>query len=133
MLSETWVSFYYVRFPKYRREILRRASNGGHGEGLLLIIIGVIEVIFAFAEIYEFDFVIGQQKEVGWFDVAMADAFALQERASTYQTAVHTYHFWLAPVQSCFLTFTIEHLEIGGFIHEFSNDAYFEGIVACFT
>ena len=71
-----------MRFPEDRREILRSSSDGGHSEGLSLIIIGVIEIIFALSKINYFHFFVGHEEEVGRFHISVADSFALQERTS---------------------------------------------------
>lgn len=76
-------------FPEDRRKILWSSSDGSHGKGLLFVVVGVIEVVFALSKVNDFDLIVGHDEEVGWFDVTMTYSFALKERAGGDQTAVH--------------------------------------------
>lgn len=79
MLSEPRIAVDDMRLPQDRREVLRSAPDGCHGKGFLVLIVGVVEVILALSEVYDLHFVVGHEEEVGWLDVAVADALALQE------------------------------------------------------
>ena len=48
------VSIDYMRLPEDGREVLRRSSDGSHGEGVSTFIIGVIDIVFAFSEVDKF-------------------------------------------------------------------------------
>lgn len=91
MLSEARIAFYHMSLPQNRRKILRSASDCCHGKGLLLLIVGIVEVVLALSEIYDLHFIVGHEEKIGWFDVAVADAFALQEGTSRDEAAVHSY------------------------------------------
>ena len=78
-----------MSLPKNGGKVLGSASNGGHGESLLLLVVGIIEVVFALSEIDDLDLVIRHEEKVGWLYISMTDALALQERTSRNQTAVH--------------------------------------------
>ncbi len=77
MLSESWASVYDVGFPKNWREILRSASDSGHGESLSILIGGIIEVIFTLPEINEFELTFLGNENISGFKISMADAFTL--------------------------------------------------------
>lgn len=119
-----------MRFPQYGREVLRGASDGGHGKGLLLLIVGVVEVILALPEVNDLHLVVTQKEQIGRLDVPMADALALQEGTGRDETAVHPHQFRLGPEEVGLLPLAVEGLQIGGLVHEFSDNADFEGVVA---
>ena len=91
MLCKPGIAVDHMGLPQDRREILRRASDGRHGKGLLLFIVGVIEVILALAEVDDLHFVVTQKEQVGWLDVPVADPLALQEGTGRDEAAVHPY------------------------------------------
>ena len=97
MLSEARIAIDHVRLPQDRREVLRRPSNGSHREGLLILIVGVVEVVLALSEVDDLHFVVGHEEEVGRLDVAVADALALHEGTRRDQAAVHPHQLRLAP------------------------------------
>lgn len=49
-----------MRLPKHWGQILRGASNCGHGKSLSIFVIGVVEVVLAFSKVDELKFVVGQ-------------------------------------------------------------------------
>lgn len=81
MLCESGAAVDDMCFPEDGREILGGSSDGCHGEGLSILICGVVEVVFAFAKIDKFELVFLSNEDVGWFDIAMTDSFGLKEGA----------------------------------------------------
>lgn len=79
MLGKARISVNDMRLPQDGREVLRSSPDGRHCKGFLVLIVRVVEVILAFSEVYDLHLVVGHEEEVGWFDVAMTDALALQE------------------------------------------------------
>lgn len=59
----------------------------------------------------------------------MTNPFALQERAGGYETAVHGDKLSFGPKCFRFLPNAVEGFEIGGFVHEFGDDADLEGVI----
>lgn len=107
MLSKPRIAINDMRFPQDRGEILRRASDCSHCECFLLFIVRIVEVILALSEIDDFCLVVTQKKEIGWFDVSVADSLALQERTGRDETAVHPHKLRLGPEEIGLLAFTV--------------------------
>lgn len=55
------------------------ASDGGHGECLLILVGGVVEVVLALTKVDEFELTLLCDEYVRWLNIPMADAFTLQE------------------------------------------------------
>lgn len=89
MLSEPRAPINDMSLPKDRRKILRSASDGCHSKSFSVLVVGVIKVVLTFSEVYKFKLVIGEQKYISGFDIAVTDALGLQKGASCNHTAVH--------------------------------------------
>lgn len=81
MFSKPRTSIYDMRLPQNRGEVLRGASNRGHGESLSVFVSWIIEIVFALTEINKLELIFLSDKDVRGLDVTVADTFALQERA----------------------------------------------------
>lgn len=84
MLSEPRIAVNDMRLPQDGREVLRSSPDGRHCKGFFVFVVRVVKVILAFSEVYDLHLVVGHEEEVGWFDVAMTDALALQEGTGGY-------------------------------------------------
>jgi hypothetical protein len=120
-------------FPQDRREVLGGASDGGHGESLPVFISGIVKVVFALAEVDEFEFAFLCDEDVGWLDVAVADAFALQEGAGGDEGAVEFEELFFSPVQVLFLAFAVQVLQVHVSVHVLGDDAQFVRVVLGFA
>ena len=61
----------------------------------------------------------------------MANSFALEEGTSSNQAAIHGYELRFSPEHVRFLSFSIQRLKVGIFIHQLRHNSNFEGIVSC--
>jgi hypothetical protein len=110
MFSKSGTAINNMGFPQDGREVLRRASDSGHGKSLSVFIGGIVEVVFAFAEVDEFELVFFGDEDVGRLDVTVADALALEEGAGGDEGAVELGQFLLGPVKVLFLAFAVQVL-----------------------
>ena len=69
----------YVSLPKYWRELLRCASDGGHGVSIPTLVVGVEELVLGLAKINQLQFAVVEQKEVRRLYVPVTDSPLLQK------------------------------------------------------
>jgi hypothetical protein len=133
MLSKPGAAVNYMGFPQDGREVLGGASDSGHGESLPVFIGGVVEVVFALPEVDEFEFALLCDEDVGWLDVAVADAFALQEGTGGDEGAVKFEQLFFSPVQVLFLAFAVQVLQVHVSVHVLCDDAQLVRVVLGFA
>lgn len=133
MLCEPGIAVDDMGFPQDRGQVLRSPSDRGHGECLLFFIVGIIEVVFAFPEVYQLYLIAGEEEDVGGLDIPVADASALEVRASRHQAAVHGHEFLLVPVLVGFLFFTVDGFEVGLGVDVLGEDAQLEAVLLGFA
>jgi hypothetical protein len=83
VFCESGVAVDDVRFPEDGRQVLWSTSNGGHSECFLVLVVWIIKVVLALSEVDDLHFVVRKEEEVGGFDIAVANALALQEGTSS--------------------------------------------------
>ena len=81
MLGKPRAAIYDMRLPQNGRQVLRCASYRRHGEGLSVLVSGVIKIVLAFTEINKFELIFLCDKDVGGLDVPVANTFALEKGA----------------------------------------------------
>lgn len=133
MLSKPGAAINNMCFPQDGREVLGGASDSGHGESLPVFIGGIVEVVFALPEVDEFEFALLCDEDVGWLDVAVADAFALQKGAGGDEGAVEFEQLFFGPVQILFLAFAVQVLQVHVSIHVLRDDAQLVRVVLGFA
>lgn len=122
-----------MSFPKDRRKILRSSPNSGHSESLPILISRIIEIVFALSKVYEFKLILLSYENICWFDVPMADSFALEERAGGYERAVEFNELFFCPVQILFFSLSEQILQVHVVVHILCNNTQFIGVVLCFA
>ena len=97
MLGKSRTAINNVSFPQDGRKILGSTSDRCHRKSFPILVIRVIEIIFAFTKVDELKLVIGEQKNISWLDISMTDPLGLQEGAGRNHAAVHGDQFSLSP------------------------------------
>ena len=68
---------------------MRCSSDGSHGKCLSILIIGIIEIVLAFSKVDEFEFVVGEEEDIGRFDISVADSLRLKKGTGGDHARIH--------------------------------------------